>query len=345
MGLSSRYNYLYNPCTGQRCDSSQGDAASCQRSTDRRYEYLLGTQSTAQFSTEPQAGLQLTYSALSGDGKRRSAQVQLVCDQSASVPKFEALDDGSVGPQLIVYKMRLTSKHCCEQSGGGGGGGGGGLSGGDILLIVFFCLVFVYVAGGLAFNALVRKLPVYPDSVPNREFWLALPFLVRTAAMPGPLLLALLMLPGALGQPGNGTAAPPSATPSSNQSILLEAYQVVALNFQYRRHEWAFASVKYSGFLQFFANNWRLVARFGGTFQYDGSSYYSRWNWEEALDNLVAYLEDLELYHRVYRHLTVRPRLRAELLHRHPQLQPVVDEFLEFMAKRDSAGQQATGYP
>ncbi|PAA53704.1 hypothetical protein BOX15_Mlig033658g1, partial [Macrostomum lignano] len=179
MGPQQPYNYLYNPCTGQRCDSSQGDAASCQRSTDRRYEYLLGTQSTAQFSTEPQAGLQLTYSALSGDGKRRSAQVQLVCDQSASVPKFEALDDGSVGPQLIVYKMRLTSKHCCEQSGGGGGGGGGGLSGGDILLIVFFCLVFVYVAGGLAFNALVRKLPVYPDSVPNREFWLALPFLVR----------------------------------------------------------------------------------------------------------------------------------------------------------------------
>ena len=59
-----------------------------------------------------------------------------------------------------------------------GTGGDGGMGGGWIFIIILISVAAAYVIGGIVFLKFVRKHEG-AEIVPNREFWLAIPGLVR----------------------------------------------------------------------------------------------------------------------------------------------------------------------
>lgn len=71
-----------------------------------------------------------------------------------------------------------------DRGGGGGGGGGGGddddggISGGWIFIIILSSLLVLYLVGGVAFNKFYRHHEG-KEIIPNVEFWMALPGLVK----------------------------------------------------------------------------------------------------------------------------------------------------------------------
>uniref|UniRef100_A0A1I8JGM9 Cation-dependent mannose-6-phosphate receptor n=1 Tax=Macrostomum lignano TaxID=282301 RepID=A0A1I8JGM9_9PLAT len=158
---SGSFFYYYNPCYGATCDGSS-DAAVCQKTNDK-----------------------LQYSGLSGDQLTRETHLQLVCDTSGSGEDLlTPLDDGQSSGSTELYKMSLLSRHCCATGGPGpDGGGGGGMSGGDILLIIFFCLIAVYLAAGILINVAIRRQSFGAQALPNAEFWVSVPGLVRDGAL------------------------------------------------------------------------------------------------------------------------------------------------------------------
>ncbi|PAA90345.1 hypothetical protein BOX15_Mlig007716g2 [Macrostomum lignano] len=181
---SGSFFYYYNPCYGATCDGSS-DAAVCQKTNDKLQEYLMGTQASATFETDATLGLLLKYSGLSGDQLTRETHLQLVCDTSGSGEDLlTPLDDGQSSGSTELYKMSLLSRHCCATGGPGpDGGGGGGMSGGDILLIIFFCLIAVYLAAGIVINVAIRRQSFGAQALPNAEFWVSVPGLVRDGAL------------------------------------------------------------------------------------------------------------------------------------------------------------------
>lgn len=163
-------SYSYNPCSPFTEGDSCNNVAACQSTTFNAY-YPLGTQDSVKWGASGD-NVQLTYTATDEYGTARTAQVILVCDQTAE----GALTAKGEDPQgSVTYTMTLTSKHACPQ---GGGGGGGGLSPGSILCIVFVVLIFVYLVGGVLVNTLAKGAQGV-ERIPNISLWKEFPGLVK----------------------------------------------------------------------------------------------------------------------------------------------------------------------
>jgi len=80
---------------------------------------------------------------------------------------------------MLDYYFSWTTKYACPLNGGRKvGKQQEGLSGGAIILIVLLVCVVVYLVGGVLVNRYVRHKEG-PDLLPNREFWIMLPGLVK----------------------------------------------------------------------------------------------------------------------------------------------------------------------
>ena len=149
------YTYKWNPCTPIGCvKGTKPTAAVCQTSTNGKYTYDCGDQSTALFSYTNNV-LTMTF-----DADPRKSIITCACGNTES---FVLTEDSN--PYLFTF----TSKCCCPN-----GCGGGGLSFGSILLIIFFVSLAAYFIFGFVFMKFVKKAEG-KDTIPNYTFWTGLP--------------------------------------------------------------------------------------------------------------------------------------------------------------------------
>jgi len=141
----------------------------------------LGLTTTAAFvplvrtTTANQKGATLRFANGTGG---RAFELDFQCDPSITTigaPTFEIET-----PKLFYNFAWATSLACPTNA--PPPGTGGKLSGGGIFLILVFCLFAVYVAAGITYNV-VRKKATGKEIIPNVEFWLAIPGLVKDGVM------------------------------------------------------------------------------------------------------------------------------------------------------------------
>jgi hypothetical protein len=156
--------------------------AVCQKDTRIPAEFHdCGNQKTARFQKLPSGsdsdGFTLSYT---GGQDGRASMIYFKCDKSKDPGVFSFVKEDPVK----TYDLQYLSKWACPTNGGGGGGGGGGddddggISGGWIFIIILSSLLVLYLVGGVAFNKFYRHHEG-KEIIPNVEFWLALPGLVK----------------------------------------------------------------------------------------------------------------------------------------------------------------------
>jgi hypothetical protein len=127
----------------------------------------------------------------------RITKVYLVCDQTAEAPTFTA--DGDAAEQL-TYVFHLTSKCACpggcsddpappntdptdptsptDKPGDDTAGGvAPGIIGIVLINVSFIGVIAYFVTGAIVLNRKYGKTG--PEMIPNKNFWVALPFLVK----------------------------------------------------------------------------------------------------------------------------------------------------------------------
>jgi uncharacterized membrane protein YgcG len=196
--------YYFQPCQVlglEDCKNTEPSPGACQRDTRRPPQYHdLGSINTAVFSQLPNAnadeGFLLTYT---GGEEDRLVDIQFICDKSVTGTGNLQCGNPSEQPGKHYHLIWRTS-HACPSTGGDGGdgsdgggdgsdGGGdgssgekkkddGGISGGWIFIIILSGLTVIYFVGGAIFNKFVRHKEGL-EIIPNVEFWLALPGLVK----------------------------------------------------------------------------------------------------------------------------------------------------------------------
>lgn len=124
--------------------------------------------------------LQFPQSCTSSNCKRamRTSTINFYCDKSDG--KFEFVNVENKGGGNYNYIFQWKTSHACPVKSGGGGGGGGGsaISGGWIFIIILFSLVILYFVCGALWNRFkLDKRGI--EIIPNHEFWLSLPGLVK----------------------------------------------------------------------------------------------------------------------------------------------------------------------
>ncbi|XP_070565876.1 cation-dependent mannose-6-phosphate receptor-like isoform X2 [Ptychodera flava] len=165
------FYYSYNPCNDFSESGDCTNVAACQKTTlgVGGQSYDLGNQASAEFITEG-SDLYLKYT---GSGKAdptvRTSKVKITCTQSGG---DILVVQGEKDP--LIYSFELMSPECCPKS----GGGGGGLSAGTVLCIIFLVLVTVYFVGGILYMKFAKQAAGL-DLIPNREFWVSLPGLIK----------------------------------------------------------------------------------------------------------------------------------------------------------------------
>jgi len=192
---SNQQTYTINLCRSTVTQLCGADVAICQ-SWAGNGKASAGKYST--FTWQPgQSGATVTAQFAAGDDGRTS-EIDFFCDQTIEVgtPAYD-----SENPQLH-YKFKWNTKAACPssnpsttttgQSSGGPSSGGstghsapppsGGLTGGGVFLIILSCCIIVYLGGGIAFNRF-QKHETGVDMLPNLQFWLSLPGLIKDGAM------------------------------------------------------------------------------------------------------------------------------------------------------------------
>jgi len=156
--------------------------AVCQKDSRIPAEFHdCGNQKTARFQRLPSggddAGFTLSYT---GGQDGRAAMIYFKCDKSKDPGVLSFVKEDPIK----TYDLQYVSKYACPTNGGGGGGGGGGddddggISGGWIFIIILSSLLVLYLVGGVAFNKFYRHHEG-KEIIPNVDFWLALPGLVK----------------------------------------------------------------------------------------------------------------------------------------------------------------------
>jgi len=114
----------------------------------------------------------------SNGGGGRSFEIDFQCESKAGLgqPNFE------VETPSKFYNFQWVTSYACPINHPPPGTSGGGLSGGGIFLILLLCLVVVYLGAGIAYNKL-RKQATGKELIPNVEFWVSLPGLVKDGVM------------------------------------------------------------------------------------------------------------------------------------------------------------------
>jgi len=109
----------------------------------------------------------------------RSSTITFTCDDSAGAGKPTYVAETPINS----YQFSWTSAYACPKK-GGGGGSGGGLAidvGWLIIILAIVCFVLYLVIG-----ALIKKFKFGAegtDIIPNKEFWVDLPSLIKDGFM------------------------------------------------------------------------------------------------------------------------------------------------------------------
>ncbi|CAH1786549.1 unnamed protein product [Owenia fusiformis] len=175
---NNKNHYSWNPCSGFSMGNCT-DVASCQQ--DNHDHIPLGTQDDAQFVTDPDLGLEITYSASWYD-TIRTAHIQLLCDPTADSPTYDVQGE----TKSRNYMISVTSKYCCPQqappvTSPPAGQQLLGISIGTILCIALAVIVPTYFIVGMA--VMHRRGATGTAMVPNVEFWKGIPSLVKDGTM------------------------------------------------------------------------------------------------------------------------------------------------------------------
>jgi len=149
--------------------------------------YNFGTQKTATCELNKNGECTLRYTGQGPRGQSHLA-VALTCDESreGTVDKVTRANYYST-----IYKTVLYSKYACPRSpstppppsspgnsSGDSSGRSSGLSLGSKLLITFFCILIVYIIGGILVNKYARHIEG-KEAFPNYSFWTDLPSLIK----------------------------------------------------------------------------------------------------------------------------------------------------------------------
>ncbi|XP_065908203.1 uncharacterized protein [Dysidea avara] len=174
------YQYSYNPCYSfTEGDGACYKAAACQYLPDSNSYYSLGTQENAKFEYEG-SNLKITYTGGTDD---RTTVVKLKCDKTATTPELK-YDEES--PQK-TYVLTMTSKCNCPGLCSGSSGSNHKSSSepgivGIVLLSVLVIVVIVYFVVGMIIMR-VKYDKTGSDIIPNKTFWMSLPFLVKDGVL------------------------------------------------------------------------------------------------------------------------------------------------------------------
>lgn len=182
----------YTPCMPTTCQTYQG-VALCQRvSGSTSGGWPLGDYATARWSASPrpgnEKGFRIVFTSSAGAGAPATTTIDFICDPNFSSVGNMVPGPNGAEPSFNNFFFDWKSVYACpvKSSGGGGGdsGGGGsdddgGLAGGWIFIIVLFSVTIVYFAAGFAFNKWYRKEEGIQNQIPQYDFWVSLPGLVK----------------------------------------------------------------------------------------------------------------------------------------------------------------------
>jgi hypothetical protein len=179
--------YFYRVCgvvSSSFCQTvTDNTPAVCQKDSRIPAQYHdCGSQKTAKFQRLPSGSESDGFTlAFSGGEEDRAAMVYFKCDRSKEVGTLKFVKEDPIK----TYDLEYSTKYACPTNGGGGGGGGGGsddddggISGGWIFIIILSSLLVLYLIGGVAFNKFYRHHEG-KEIIPNVDFWIALPGLVK----------------------------------------------------------------------------------------------------------------------------------------------------------------------
>lgn len=124
-------------------------------------------------AVDPEQGIILSY-----NNPTTSCTLDLVvsCDPSETASegaRITGVEPYSPSKGACLSTVFLSSPWACPES-----FGEETISLGSVLLIILACVIFLYLAGGVAYQMAVKKEPCGLGIIPNREFWKALPGLV-----------------------------------------------------------------------------------------------------------------------------------------------------------------------
>ncbi|XP_013397616.1 uncharacterized protein LOC106164287 [Lingula anatina] len=194
--------FSWNPCKDFTQGSCQNVAA-CQIQSSGSWwssYYPIGSQNTAQFTSDGSTNIILTYTN-THYGVTRFTYITLICDSKVDA---QLTADGEKSSRR--YYMTLKSKYACpgggSDSGGSGGTGGGSsggkddkaakqggkdkseasIGGGSVMMIILVTVIPIYLIGGILTQKFIRHKSG-TDVIPNKDFWTDFPFLVRDGVL------------------------------------------------------------------------------------------------------------------------------------------------------------------
>eukprot|EP00727_Mastigamoeba_balamuthi_P007628 m51a1_g3486 hypothetical protein (333) ;mRNA; f:785338-788313 len=111
----------------------------------------------------------------------RSTIIYVNCDKKATAPGefYEASESSN----QCAYTLKMKSPVAgCGKPAPCDGCGSSGMGAGGIILIILAVLVVVYLVGGCFYNYRFREIRTFPHMIPNLEFWVMIPGLVKDGA-------------------------------------------------------------------------------------------------------------------------------------------------------------------
>ncbi|KAL5457487.1 hypothetical protein EMCRGX_G034753 [Ephydatia muelleri] len=164
---SSGVTYTYNPCQGFSDGGCPSGTSVCQASTT-----VLGTIGTEVIHYDVALSITGLLIAYSATGSR--VQVNLICNQTATTPILTY--NGKI---ITLTVFDLTSCQCCYGGCTPSAGSSAVAPGiiGIVFIVVIIAAIVVYFMAGSIYMSTQRNASGL-DIIPNRTFWLEIPFLI-----------------------------------------------------------------------------------------------------------------------------------------------------------------------
>ncbi|KAL0482161.1 hypothetical protein AKO1_013330 [Acrasis kona] len=134
-------------------------------------------------------GVVLTHSTVdvtgADDNEKYTLVVNLTCDENENdEPSEDAIEVEKVQTESLNYKITVTTKTraACPRKGGSHGGPLGQYGiGGLIVTLLLVCVVLYFIIGALLLKFKFQKTG--SDIIPQKEFWMDLPVLVKDGCL------------------------------------------------------------------------------------------------------------------------------------------------------------------
>ncbi|KAL4222063.1 hypothetical protein ACF0H5_018105 [Mactra antiquata] len=163
-----QYQYSYNPCDPFTETEIPTFEDHCQNVADSAEFYTKNGQDVGLVDVD-----QVVIAKYTSADKARQTEVILVCNNDDEKTAFDTF--GEVPNPTPLYRFVLVSPLCCFYP-------ASGLSVGSILLITAFTIAAVYLIGGVVVKRF-RYQSSGRDLLPNTEFWLSLPSLIKDGCL------------------------------------------------------------------------------------------------------------------------------------------------------------------